>query len=151
MAVESITAVASSGGVASNSCLNEQQDQISELVRLEQDVQRLKSNYTGKAKKSGMSQKEINSKIRRYEKLISKIEQEIRRIKRKISSQPVEDSKSKQKGKSAEERTDSTILSMGALKGSYRRLVSAPELAAVSEEPEAETKVQGTNYLDQTV
>ncbi|MCI1966585.1 MAG: hypothetical protein LKJ17_10715 [Oscillospiraceae bacterium] len=151
MAVESITA-ASSGGIASNSCQSEQQDQISELVRLEQDVQRLKSNYKDKAKTSGMSQREINSKIRKYEKLIAKIEQEIRQIKRKVSSQPVETSKEKQKGKGAAARRDSTVLSMAALKGSYRRLVPAPSsVEAVSKDSAAELKVQETNNLDQTV
>lgn len=152
MAVENISAAASSGGLVSDSSQNSEQDRISELVRLEQDVQKLKSDYKDKAKNSGMSQIDINSKIRKYEKLISKIEEEIRQIKKKVSSKPVELKKNSKKTGGTSGRSDSTDISMAALKMSYRMLFPecSPE-PCVTEDSGEELQTQAANNLDQLV
>ncbi|XOQ43034.1 MAG: Hr1 domain-containing protein [Clostridium sp.] len=123
MAVEGITASASV--VSSDITSDTAQERISELVRLEQDVQKLKSEYKNKAKNKGMSQIEINAKIRKYEKLIAKIEEEIRRIKRKESAKPVELRKGQEKKDGVSKRRDNSIPSVAALKASYRMLPPA--------------------------
>lgn len=152
MAVENISAAASSGGLVSDFGQNSEQDRISDLVRLEQDVQKLKSDYKDKAKNSGMSQIDINSKIRKYEKLISKIEQEIRQIKKQVSSKPVELKKSGKKTGGTSGRSDSTDLSMAALKMSYRMLFPecSPESCATEDSGE-ELQTQAANNLDHLV
>lgn len=148
MAVESVAA-ASSGSVTPDSGQSSEQDRISELVRLEQDVQKLKNDYKDKAKNSGISQSEINSKIRKYEKLIAKVEQEIRQIKKKVSSQPIgQNGGRKEEGVYARGR-DSTGLSMAALKASYRRLL--PTAQTVSEDDQAELETPVKTNLDQLV
>lgn len=152
MAVENISAVASSGSLVPDSGQSSEQDRITELVRLEQDVQKLKSNYKDKAKNTGMSQIDINSKIRKYEKLIAKIEQEIGQIKKKVSSKPVEVKKGGKAADGVSGRNDSAVLSMAALKASYRMLF--PECMPESgemEEPEAELSAATQNNLDQLV
>ncbi|WP_411678021.1 hypothetical protein [Caproicibacter sp.] len=151
MAVEGIAA-ASTAVQTADSGQNTEQDRISELVRLEQDVQKLKTDYKDKANKSGMSQTEVTSKIRKYEKLIAKIEQEIRQIKRKESSRPVE--LKKKDGKDGGSRSDSTVLSMAALKASYRMLIPASGPTAVqevSEESKADLSTQAGGTLDELV
>ena len=148
MAVENISSVASSGSLVPDSSQSSEQDRITELVRLEQDVQKLKSDYKDKAKNNGMSQIDINSKIRRYEKLIAKIEQEIRQIKKRVSSKPVEVRKNGETADGASGKSDSAVLSMAALKTSYRMLFPEPSGA---EQPEAELAAQTRNNLDQLV
>lgn len=152
MAVDSISAVASSGSLVPDSGQGSERDRITELVRLEQDVQKLKSNYKDKAKNNGMSQIDINSKIRKYEKLIAKIEQEIRQIKKKVSSKPVDVRKNGEIPGGASGKSDSAVLSMAALKASYRMLFPEciPE-SCETEEPEAELSATTQNNLDQLV
>lgn len=152
MAVENISSVASSGSLVPDSGQSSEQDRITELVRLEQDVQKLKSDYKDKAKNNGMSQIDINSKIRKYEKLIAKIEQEIRQIKKKVSSTPVEGKKDGKTANGTSGRSDSAVLSMAALRASYRMLFPecVPEPSG-AEEPEVELEAQTQNNLDQLV
>jgi hypothetical protein len=121
MAIEGITAA---GSGIQQSCQDTEQDQISELVRLEQDVQKLKSDYKDQAKGNGISQIEINSKIRKYEKLISKIELEIRQLKKKMSSKPVEQEKGRKSDDIYRRGRDSAASAIAALKASYRMLFS---------------------------
>ncbi|MVB10943.1 hypothetical protein CAFE_16440 [Caprobacter fermentans] len=151
MAVEGIAA-ASAVSQTADSGQSTEQDRISELVRLEQDVQKLKTDYKDKANKNGMSQTEVTSKIRKYEKLIAKIEQEIRRIKRQESSRPA--GLKKKDGKDGAKRSDSTVLSMAALKASYRMLIPVSGLTAVqevSEESKADLSTQAGGTLDELV
>lgn len=123
MAIEGITSSASavSGDLSSGSA----QDRISELVRLEQDVQKLKEKYKDKANNGGMSQIEINAKIRKYEKLIAKIEEEIRQLKKQQSSKQDGLHKGQKKKDRVSERRDRSMLSVAALKASYRMLPAA--------------------------
>lgn len=147
MAVENIASVASSAGVSSDSGQSTEQDRISELVRLERDVQKLKSDYKDKAKNSGMSQSEINSKIRKYEKLITKIEQEIGQIKKKVSSKPADLKKSREKQGVYARGRDNSGVSLAALKASYRMLVPEADTASSEESP----ALPVTKNLDQLV
>ncbi|MFU0831936.1 MAG: Hr1 domain-containing protein [Oscillospiraceae bacterium] len=127
MEVEGISASVSvvSGDISSGST----QNRISELVRLEQDVQKLKEKYKNKANTDGMSQIEINAKIRKYEKLIAKIEEEIRQLKKQQSSKQVEFHKGQKNKNDVSKRRDNSMLSVAALKASYRMLPAAASLS----------------------
>ena len=151
MAVEGITAAASA--VQTNSSSGTTQDMVSELAKLKQDVQKLKSHYEDKANKKGMSQIQINAKIRKYEKLITKIEEEIRQIKKNRASKPVGLNKNqKTKNNDSDKKNDSSALSVAALKTSYRMLFSASLLVddlSQSDKSDLESSL-GTN-LDQLI
>lgn len=125
MAVEGIAATGSAAVQPTDTGQNAEQDRISELVKLKQDVQKLKSDYKERANQNGMTQTEINSKIRKYEKLIAKIEQQIQQMKKKKSLKPVELHKGQSKAGKTFRKTDSTDLSVAALKRSYRMLLPA--------------------------
>lgn len=124
MAADIAAASLASGIQAADSSQNESQERISELVKLEQDVRKMKSDCEDGVKKSGGSDSETSLKIKKYDELISKIEQEIRQIK----MQDVKKSQAKKKTNSetnvsgVASRNDHAAISISALKASYRAL-----------------------------
>lgn len=134
MAVEGVAASLSANVQPVASGQNAGKEQISELMRLEQDVRKMKSNYRDSAKKNGFSQSEINIKVKQYDRLIAKIEQQIRQIKQSEAKQGAE--KPKTAGRGPSRRNDQTAMSIAALKASYRVLIqpsstlAQPEISA---------------------
>lgn len=136
MAVEGIAASASAVGVQQNADQSAEQGRISELNRLEQDVQKLKSDFKNSAKTKGISQTEINSKIKKYEELIAKIEQEIRQVKEKESAKPVDLGKNRGTQDVYARGRDRSTLSIAALKASCRMLSPASDVISSADQEE---------------
>lgn len=153
MAVEGIAPALSSSAQSTGSGQSTGQERISELNRMEQDVRKMKSDYRSRAKSSGMTQSEIEIKIKEYDRLIAKIEQEIRQIKRseakKSSGQKkVSGSEHRTSGSRSVLHTDSTAVSVAALKASYRALVQPSAVLAPPQEAERiEAEVRSLDEL----
>lgn len=153
MAVEGIAPALSSSAQSTGSGQSTGQERISELNRMEQDVRKMKSDYRSRAKSSGMTQSEIEIKIKEYDRLIAKIEQEIRQIKRseakKSSGQKkVSGSEHRTSGSGSVLHTDSTAVSVAALKASYRALVQPSAVLAPPQEAERiEAEVRSLDEL----
>lgn len=122
MGVEAVTSLGSaqaapeSGQGASNS-------DVQSLIRLEQDVRKMKSDLESKAKQQKVSPTGIQSKIKEYDKLIAQIEQQIQQVRQQESKKSVRQLKKAVKGVvPAADRQDRTVLSVAALNASYQSL-----------------------------
>ena len=139
MAVEGVAASLSVSVQPTASGQNAGQEHISELMRLEQDVRKMKSNYRDSAKKNGFSQSEVNIKVKQYDRLIAKIEQQIRQIKQNEAKQATAKPKAagRAEGNSLR-RNDQTAMSIAALKASYRVLIQPSATLAQPDIPAGE-------------
>lgn len=122
MGVEAVTSLGSaqaapeSGQGASNS-------DVQSLIRLEQDVRKMKSDLESKAKQEKVPPTEIQSKIKEYDKLIAQIEQQIQQVHQEESKRSVRQPKKAVRGAiPAADRQDRTLLSVAALNVSYEAL-----------------------------
>lgn len=136
MAVEGVAASLSASVQPAASGQGTGQEQISDLMRLEQDVRKMKSNYRDSAKKDGFSQSEIDIKVKQYDRLIAKIEQEIRQIKQSEARRAAE--KPATAGRGSSRRNDQTAMSIAALKASYRVLIQPSATLAQPDIPAGE-------------
>lgn len=161
MSVEAVTsagatqAAQESGQGASNS-------DVQSLIRLEQDVRKMKSDLESKAKLQKVSSTEVQSKIKEYDKLIAQIEQQIQQVRQQESKKSVSQPKKAVKGVVATaNRQDRTVLSVAALNASYQSLplpiteaqeVPAATSAAETSEPKdtvSETELSVKRELNQ--
>jgi hypothetical protein len=161
MSVDAVTSLGSaqaapeSGQGASNS-------DVQSLIRLEQDVQKMKSDLESKAKLQKVTQTGVQSKIKEYNKLIAQIEQQIQQVRQEENKKSGRQSKKAAKGTvPAADRQDRTVLSVAALNVSYQSLplptveaqaVSAATAAAVTSESKdtvSETEASVKRELNQ--
>lgn len=135
MAVEGVAASLSANVQPVASDPGAGQENVSELLRLEQDVRKMKTDYQDSAKKNGLSQSEIDLKIKQYDRLIAKIEQAIRQIKRSEARKAVGKKTAVREGSGSSQRRDQTALSIAALKASCRVLIQPSATAAQPDLP----------------
>jgi hypothetical protein len=162
MSVEAVTSAGStqaaqdSGQGASNS-------DVQSLIRLEQDVRKMKSDLESKVKLQKVPQTDVQSKIKEYDKLIAQIEQQIQQVRQQESKKSVSQPKKAVKGAvTTANRQDRTVLSVAALNASYQSLplptaetLEVPAAPATTAEPseskyaESETEASIKRELNQ--
>lgn len=88
MGVESVSPAAVSQAAGSNQSTDS--NQVSDLMRLEQDVRKMKNEYRTEAQKRGLSSNAIDIKIKEYDKLIAQIEQQIQQARQDAARKTVQ-------------------------------------------------------------
>ncbi len=151
MSVDAVTSLGSaqaapdSGQGASNS-------DVQSLIRLEQDVRKMKSDLESKAKLQKVPPTEIQSKIKEYDKLIAQIEQQIQQVRQEESKKSVRQSKKAVKGEvPAADRQDRTLLSVAALNVSYQALpLPTADAQTVSAAPAPAAEPESKDAVSET-
>lgn len=151
MSVDAVTSLGSaqaapeSGQGASNS-------DVQSLIRLEQDVRKMKSDLESKAKLQKVSSTEVQSKIKEYDKMIAQIEQQIQQVRQQESRKSVRQSKKAVKGEvPAAGRQDRTLLSVAALNVSYQALpLPTAEAQTVSAAPAPAAEPESKDAVSET-
>lgn len=119
MSIDAVSAAASSQ-TAQESGQGSSNADVQSLIRLEQNVQKMKSDLESKVKLDKVAPTEVQTKIKEYDKLIAQIEQQIQQMRqeesRKVVRQP------KRAAVPAADRQDRTMLSVAALNASYQSL-----------------------------
>ena len=153
MAVENIAAASSASDPPEGSGRNAGQDRISVLIHMEQDIRKMRSDLRSRAENSGMSQSEIDGRIREFDRLIAKIEREIRKI--RLSGEGKSAGREKTSdvrrapGAGPALRADSAAKEAAALRASYQALIQP---AAVLAPPREEDRAAvGARNLDRLV
>lgn len=87
MSVQTISsAAASSAQSSAGGQADDFNSRISELTRLEQSIEKMKTEYKSYAKDNSVSQSAVTAKVKQLDSLISKVEQQISEIKRSKKS-----------------------------------------------------------------
>lgn len=122
MSIDAVSAAASSQA-AQESGQGSSNADVQSLIRLEQNVQKMKSDLESKAKLDKVAPTEVQTKIKEYDKLIAQIEQQIQQMRREDSGKTVRQPKKSGRGAvPAADRQDRTAISVAALNASYQSL-----------------------------
>lgn len=150
MGIETVSPAAVSQAAGSGQSTDS--NQVSDLMRLEQDVRKMKNEFRTEAQKKGLSSNAIDIKIKEYDKLIAQIEQQIQQARQDAARKTVHP----QQGRKTDARRqkENPTEYVAELKASYFALPSpssmlsditcalepsasgsAPEEPAVTQEP----------------
>lgn len=122
MSIDAVSAAASSQAVQ-ESGQGSSNAEVQSLIRLEQNVQKMKSDLESKVKLDKVAPTEVQTKIKEYDKLIAQIEQQIQQMRQEASRKAVRQTKKAGRGADpAADRQDRTALSVAALNASYQSL-----------------------------
>lgn len=133
--------------------------QVSKLMQLEQNVRNTELSFRKKARQKGLSEEEIENKIKKYNKLISEIEQQIReakqqRVRRKEAAAERRTESAGETRRASGAASDYSGLFVTALETSYLMLpipsLDAETTLSVLQPPRAEEETVTPQKLDAT-